>query len=296
MRRLFSRRQFLNKLTTFGSSLVSSSFLLSPNQANSQTFESVPFCSVAFNVCEAEGWPRWSQAKKKLQRNQQWFPRFVKAIQSLNPQILSFAEAPSRETCQDIAERLEMNVAYFPSPSDYPGALFSTFPIDNQVSLEKLKERGTQANVEKLFSRHWGWAELQLSEKTSLIVHSVHFNPHSSSVRQQEWNCLKAQIQLQKPSTPILLQGDFNFTPQDPLYQNIQRFGLYDTFAQRGIGEAETFPSIFPQQRIDYHFCSQELLPHLIESRVCHDSPFGWKSGNLGYSLSDHLPIRTIFR
>lgn len=250
--------------------------------------QATPLRTIAFNVGKCRGWPPWSFRARRLRDRGQMPARFAAALANEQPQVITFAEAPSRQTCQAVARQLKMNVAYFGSAKSYPGALFTHADILQQQS------RPAEGLSKELFTRHWGRAVLRRKDDSKLVVHSVHLYPNRQATRRAEIAVLlKAAAADLKTHTDVLLQGDFNFTPDSQEYRLLTAAGWIDTFAQVGQGDGRTFPSAVPLQRIDYVFASPTLAKRLKQSRPLSGEVFTW--GNSGYALSDHLPVLAVF-
>ena len=53
-------------------------------------------------------------------------------------------------------------------------------------------------------------------------------------------------------ASPALLGGDFNATPDSPVYARLAEANFVDPFAALGLGDAPTSPAVEPRERIDF--------------------------------------------
>ena len=81
---------------------------------------------------------------------------------------------------------------------------------------------------------------------------------------------------------PVILAGDFNAVPNSYEYYQISK-NLKDAFVEAGNGSATSFHDYKFPIRIDYVFCSPEILP--VSYKV-----------DRSVKLSDHFPVITEFK
>lgn len=81
---------------------------------------------------------------------------------------------------------------------------------------------------------------------------------------------------------PVILAGDFNAVPNSYEYYQLSE-GLKDVFAEVGRGNATSFHDYKVPIRIDYIFCSPEIIP--VSYRVDRRK-----------KLSDHYPVIADFK
>lgn len=81
---------------------------------------------------------------------------------------------------------------------------------------------------------------------------------------------------IQESPFPVILCGDFNDTPVSYTYHTISN-GLYDAFAESGVGFAKSYAGELPALRIDYILHSKEF------------NSYGFDHGT--EPLSDHFPV-----
>ena len=82
--------------------------------------------------------------------------------------------------------------------------------------------------------------------------------------------------------TPLVVGGDFNSTPDDPVMQPLQKAGLRDSWVECGQGEGFTYPADKPVKRIDYLFLGSNV--RCISTQV------------LDVQVSDHRPLLVTIR
>lgn len=82
-------------------------------------------------------------------------------------------------------------------------------------------------------------------------------------------------------NAPIIVCGDFNDTPQSYTYRRMRKAGLNDAFQKVGKGIGKTYCGKLPFLRIDYFWCSANIVPMTFE--------------RYKQKMSDHYPIIMTF-
>jgi endonuclease/exonuclease/phosphatase family metal-dependent hydrolase len=109
-------------------------------------------------------------------------------------------------------------------------------------------------------------------------VLNTHLDPSEGQARAQEVARLIDRVALQRAgSTPFVVGGDFNSTPEDPVQQTLKTAGLRDAWLECGQGDGFTYPADAPRKRIDYLFLTGNL--HCSAARV------------IDTRISDHRPV-----
>lgn len=260
--------------------------------------------TIAYNVhaCTGCGWPD-KEAVGHL-KEVSMADAFATALGRLEPDIITFSEAPSDSIVQIIGKRLGMQAVSFSSKgeqqrwpgSSWPGALFTRLEMLDATDRSSKYGPGP----EELFTRHWGRVMLRTKEG-ELIVHSAHLYPDASSTAQQREVEKMIQVLREdiKSGRSVLLQGDLNHEPKDTLYEGWKKAGLIDAFLRCGIGPGETTGPTGvnnPTRRLDYIFAHGPIVERPRECRVLSDPPFQLDLGvSKPWSLSDHLPVIAVF-
>ncbi|MBQ9468463.1 MAG: endonuclease/exonuclease/phosphatase family protein [Clostridia bacterium] len=152
----------------------------------------------------------------------------------------------------------------------YGNAFLSKYPI---VSAKTVPVPTVPRNHPGYFEDRCAFcAEIDAGGKRYTVI-GIHFGLQP----EEQAECAKTVCRLiDEAASPVILTGDFNVEPDDPVLAPI-RARLYDTAAKNG-GDAPTYPSDKPRIKIDYIFCSDVLyvknvsVPDMI--------------------VSDHLPVR----
>jgi endonuclease/exonuclease/phosphatase family metal-dependent hydrolase len=93
-----------------------------------------------------------------------------------------------------------------------------------------------------------------------LRVLNTHLDPADGTARGQEVSHLVEAYQDQAVAkTPVIVGGDFNSTPDNPVLQPLRAAGLRDAWSECGSGDGFTYPADKPAKRIDYLFLSGGL-------------------------------------
>jgi len=250
---------------------------------------------IAYNVYECTGWPKERALGQLATKLGQMPARFAQELLLYEPDIIQFSESPKEPVVQAIAKLLNLNYVMFPSGGKWPGALLSRFEIKNPQNTPLKAER-----PEKLFTRHWGRAEIKLPGGENLIVHSAHLHPPgvgSAAILAQEIKAMLETMQADfQAQRSMLLIGDMNHPPKPPEYKLWTDAGWIDTFAAVGKGEGLTNRSDKPAGRIDYIFAAGPIAKQVIESRPLNEGAFRLHNEDPeAFALSDHLPQLAVF-
>jgi endonuclease/exonuclease/phosphatase family metal-dependent hydrolase len=134
-------------------------------------------------------------------------------------------------------------------------------------------------------TRAGGSHEPRVALVTILSVHgetwrvmNTHLDPSDDAGRAQEVARLVEAIHTQQAAgTPLLVGGDLNSTPDNPVLKPIPGAGLHDAWSECGTGDGFTYPADKPAKRIDYLWMSEGV--HCASAQV------------LDTQLSDHRPL-----
>jgi endonuclease/exonuclease/phosphatase family metal-dependent hydrolase len=249
--------------------------------------------SITYNVYGAKGWPEKTGNRARLALAQpQMAERIALELAIYEPHILTLCEAPDEEVAAQMAEKLGMHHAFFPSPENFPGAVLSRFPILESVNCP-LK---AGPRPEKLYTRHFGRAIVD-APSGPLPVYSLHLNPHQQAIRLEEiGGVLESLAADLAADRPLLLQGDLNHRPDTPEYRRWKAAGLTDAFAVRGAGPDGTVSCIRPAIRIDYIWMHGAAAGRLQQCRTLFEGAFRLHAeDSAAFALSDHLPVLAQF-
>lgn len=109
-------------------------------------------------------------------------------------------------------------------------------------------------------------------------VVNTHLDPAEGTARAQEMAALMDLIHQQQLSgTPLIVGGDFNSTPDNPVLQPLRDAALHDAWTECGSGDGFTYPADKPTKRIDYLWLSGGL--HCASAQV------------IDTQISDHRPV-----
>jgi endonuclease/exonuclease/phosphatase family metal-dependent hydrolase len=147
-----------------------------------------------------------------------------------------------------LARRLDMREVYLPTMEHLTGiALLSRFPIlkvDALLLPSELEQTGII------------WAELDIDgESINAFAIWMGLEP---DVRARQLDA--ALPFLEAHPGPAAFGGDFNSTPDSPVYPRIENVGFEDPFVALDLGSPPTDPAINPTKRIDFVWL-RELVP-----------------------------------
>jgi endonuclease/exonuclease/phosphatase family metal-dependent hydrolase len=111
----------------------------------------------------------------------------------------------------------------------------------------------------------------------------THLDPAEGPARAQEIAQLVAAVHEQQLSSgALIVGGDFNSTPENPVMAPLRSAGLRDAWSECGSGDGFTYPADKPAKRIDYLFLSGDL--HCSAATV------------VDTQISDHRPVLVTMR
>jgi endonuclease/exonuclease/phosphatase family metal-dependent hydrolase len=220
--------------------------------------------------------------------------RLADELELYEPDIINFSESPAVSVVKEIAERLGMKHVFFPSGQNWPGALLTRFDI---VGSKNCPTAGGE-RPKNLFTRHWGMAEIHISNGQRIIVHSAHLRPGAEpEIRQREISkmirSMKADLEAGRS---MLSMGDLNHSPEQREYEMWKQAGWVDTFARVGKGNGFTIKADLPKWRIDYVWAVGPIAKQIVASKPLYQGAFRLNiSDPQSFALSDHLPQLAVF-
>jgi endonuclease/exonuclease/phosphatase family metal-dependent hydrolase len=152
-----------------------------------------------------------------------------------------------------LARRLGMREVYLPTMEHLTGiALLSRFPLLDTDALLLPSELEQTGII---------WAELDVDgESVNAFAIWMGLEPEERAHQ------LDAALPfLERHAGPAVFGGDFNSTPDSPVYARIDRVGFEDPFLALGLGAPPTDPAINPTKRIDFVWL-RDLVP--LEAQV----------------------------
>ena len=106
---------------------------------------------------------------------------------------------------------------------------------------------------------------------------NAHLDPAENGGRAQEVAALIEAIRSQEAAgTPLIVGGDLNSTPDNPVLQALRAAGLHDAWAECGSGDGFTFPADQPAKRIDYVWLPAGITctsAQVLDSRISDHRP-----------------------
>ncbi len=251
--------------------------------------------TIAYNVLECTGFPS-NRAVKRFRRGvrDQVADRIADELTARKPDLVNFAEAPDEPRVARIAKRLGMRYVYFRSGGSWPGAILTRLDVVEHRNCPLAKG----SRPKHLFTRHWGRATIDAKGSFGqIVVHSVHLHPSKPEVQREEITALLAALTPDLDAgRSVIVQGDFNHSPEMASYRRWIRAGLTDTQAAAGDTRQATFPSTLPRIRIDYVLAAGPIVKHLKQTRVLYEGAFRADLTEPGsFALSDHLPVLARF-
>lgn len=230
---------------------------------------------MSYNIYHAEN-PETAQSTiRELGRFiNQVEPDFV-ALQEVDEQTQRLAKVNSGRhfSLTDSLAKLTSMTGYFAKTINFDGGKYGIATLSRKpVKTHKIK----LPNPQKGESRVLFYLDTRIRLGTEFIFSNVHLDHQYPENRFAQVKRLNEF--LSKQDKPVILAGDFNFTPNSKSYgmMKSQWIDVAFDFIER---PTFTYPSQRPSKRIDYIFLSRNVEWKIIDFQV--------------YKLahSDHLPI-----
>lgn len=284
---LIPRRQFLGRYT------AAMGWLFLPGVPVSVPVHDKKLRVIAYNIYKGTGYPAGN-----VKEGTDIGGLIARELALYSPGIINFSEATEEAVVKKIAGKLKMNYVWFPGGGAWPGAIVTRFRISDAENVPLV----SGPRPEDLFTRHWGRAVLQISNRRSLIVHSVHLHPfdtpENSAIRQREISeIVKSMEKDIDDNKSIIVMGDFNHGPATPEHRLWKAAGFTDTFEAAGAGEGFTIRVDNLFRRIDYILACGPVAAGITSSRPLSEGAFITNPDDPhSFALSDHAPQLAEFK
>jgi endonuclease/exonuclease/phosphatase family metal-dependent hydrolase len=216
---------------------------------------------------------------------------FTAVFSGLGCDILALQEGVAARTMQAVARAMNINLATFPSPVNWPGHVLSRYPIlESRVFSHMSATEETPP-----FSRCCGAVLLEPVPDHLLWVVVIHLHPKNTDLRTREANILRDRVrELQAVTADVIVMGDFNSEVDEPVHQNLKAMGFTNAMETVGGGIKATMDTAGKNLRyIDHIYCSPSMATRLHEAKVVRDPGFrrDGTDEHPHWSHSDHLPV-----
>jgi len=242
-----------------------------------------------YNVLGLTGYPAQT-AREQLGDAQRTIEHFSSVFAGLGCDVLALQEGPPPEIIRRIAERLQVHLAAFGSPSAYPGYVLSRHPIHESRVFAHPGPGGAAGP----FSRCAGAAQLEVGGREFWVV-DVHLHPQDVALRVREAERLAAHLTAfaaEQALTVVL--GDFNAQVGEAVHQMLAGRGFANAMHQVGGGVAPTMDTAGVRPlAIDHIYVAPRLAPHLTSAQVVRGPGFRLAAPTPpgAWVHSDHLPV-----
>lgn len=225
----------------------------------------------------------------------------VEIINAQNPDIVCLQESGrwDDKLASDFAQKI--GCKYYSFEKGNGNVIFSKYPIDNDEFTERSDEINNLGLIRLVDAGKYGKFYLECVHLQSFMITKdeiEYINDAKSYVEKSETvgksliYKLKDGFRKRTADTkiimenlpenfPIIICGDFNDTPQSYTYHQMRKAGLVDAFLKVDNGVGKTYCGSLPLLRIDYFWCSKDILPKTFD-RVTR-------------KMSDHYPIIMTF-
>lgn len=219
---------------------------------------------------------------------------WIEAFGRLDCDVLVLQEAGNDpERVGRIARGLGMEMDWLPSPGRWPGAILRDAALRASQKPISPCPSSRLPGSEIPFSRSAGILRLDLAGGETLRIASLHAHPSDARLREREADCLGERlVELAAPERPgsqsVVVMGDFNSEPGEPLHRMLVALGLTSVFQP---GHApRTHLKDRDRTAVDHIYLGAPLRSRLVEAQVVRAAGFGPDMTG-GWSFSDHLPV-----
>jgi|GEM_PF-1194145 len=249
---------------------------------------SVRICT--YNVLGFQGWPEAAAAGELGARGTaRHLDYFAGVLGELGCDVLGVQEGWSFAFLDRLAAAMGAHVAKFATPTSFPGAIFTRFPILEQRDFTVRLPSGDVP-----FSRSAGAALLDV-RGTPVWVVTIHAHPTREELRRMEANVLAQRVdELLAVSENVIVLGDFNSQPGGVIHQVLVERGFLNAMDLAGGGVEPTMTTLQGAGTItiDHIYVSPALAGSVRSSRVVSDPGFRMGAGaSRTWVNSDHLPV-----
>ncbi|TVR47562.1 MAG: hypothetical protein EA425_15765 [Puniceicoccaceae bacterium] len=218
---------------------------------------------------------------------------FTKVFSQLDCDVLALQEGVANlAVIKQVAQRMNVWLATFPSPQNWPGHILSRCPIlESRVFSHQTPDETTPP-----LSRCAGAVLLETAPEQRLWVVGLHLHPRetSAALREREAEVLLPKIDGLMEEVPnAVVMGDFNGNVEERIHRELSDRGFVNVVASQG----ELQPTMDTAGKtlcvIDHIYLSPSLAAHLESARVVRDPGFrvdGPQREGL-WAHADHLPV-----
>jgi len=133
------------------------------------------------------------------------------------------------------------------------------------------------------------WMRLRNADNQEFYFFNTHFDHRGENARFESSKLIISKIKELNTSSPLILVGDFNQTPESPGYESITSFLEDASKESNSYGPRGTFSGFSSGKelgnRIDYIFLASGIVCKKFQTITDHDGQ---------YYPSDHLPVMAI--
>ena len=207
------------------------------------------------------------------------FQRLTRLYESLEPDVLCLQEVSTREAVAALEAQLGMRGIFAPGGmrAEYGGAILVR---GGEIAFADFSR--TRVDAERVFERVCMRARLSPGEFQVVNIHlsSDRYAPGrvGEPIRMAEIHTLFAQV----PEADAVM-GDFNATPDSPVYQYMDNRGYLDPGPCPEDAERK--------ERIDYIWVRKKHGPGVRDYRVVQSDSFTVAGREAPLRLSDHAPV-----
>lgn len=253
---------------------------------------SVQVCT--YNMLGFKGWPEEAASRSigRMSYNER-LAYFAGVLDELGCDILGVQEGLSHTWLLALAEAAGTSVSLFHTPTSFPGAIFSDFPVLEQRDFTSGLRSSTVP-----FSRTAGAVLLDINGEAVWVV-NIHAHPNRQDSRDAEAVILADELdELLKVSEHAVVIGDYNSAVGTIIHNTLKARGFLKAMELAGGGVTHTMTNLQGDGRlsIDHIYVSPSLIGKVRSARVVSDPGFRLprSAGPDVWVHSDHLPVAAV--
>jgi endonuclease/exonuclease/phosphatase family metal-dependent hydrolase len=253
---------------------------------------------LTYNIYGMQGYPaEAAQVDLGQHGGETHVSHFASTLAALDIDVIALQEGVTQPIARGLAQRLNMHLATFPSPTAYPGHVLSRWPI---IESRTFSHVDPQEPV-PLFSRTAGAALLQGPHGEQLWIVDLHLHPGDVEIRAREGDLLRSRLERLLAECPhAVVLGDFNSAVEEPgVHSHLESLKFTNAMTAVGGGLQLTMDTAgINEWIIDHIYVSPNLTTHLVDAQVIRDEGFRTDAPRPEgrWDASDHLPVRATLQ